>query len=817
MPATMKNLVIRPADVSLNPLGAESGVSDATVSVVYDRDVWVGGQPVPRVPLISTSIPTTGLRVPILASDDPSITEGSGFVIKVIVETAPRIGQHNDTGTSLARTIQVVTADPDEIPLGSKSDLTVVSDPQQYADVMAAIKGIADAKAAAVQAKATADAMAADVAASKGIATQAATSATTAQQSAASSAASAQAAQSALLTPSALPVSFPNLITDPTYTAFGPNGWLFYGGSTATQSGVNAAVTGTGATGGIGLYTGPGQAFTGRAGHRYYVRAQMAIPDTSASNASLLSVSLSDNSTHVYVGGFEAAVANPVKGTKYTITGKVEIPAAWDGKPLRLYLRASFGDAASAKGSQVLLYPAYVTDMTEVSPDMPEPTKEVLDRESAAQTPPDTALKTLSRNARTILDRTFATRTQRSVGAGPHVVLRFDDGFVNNLNVAAPILARYGYPGTLYYCTGPAGLGGITGEHPLMAPDQVRKLWDTYGWEIGAHTHAHEDAIATATDTWRTSVEASITNIIGMGLPRPTSFAYPNGSRTAATDRLVYGLFDKVGLTGGPERSPWPYNKGAFFTGWCALGGATDADGKVALAKVKQYIRASFDRGYTPIVGIHGVTLAQPSLGHFLRADLLADLCQWLWAEGYPVSTQKDTPTHNMVADPGFMDQALTTAAGGGHPWYTASTDGWKQYADPAALAGKCARLAATSGIGAGSPAYVEQRIAVHPGSSYKVYLHHCSPAYTSGAVVARVLWCDILGTQIGTDTPTAVTIDHAAPTGGEWVGGSPITAPSGAYVARLQLLPDQAAGVTGDIRVDSVAMFPTTTYDPLA
>ena len=184
--STMKNLVIRPADVSLNPLGEGSNVADARVSVVYDRDVWVGGQPVPRVPLISTSIPTAGLRVPVLASDDPTITEGAGFVIKVVVETAPRIGQHNTSGTRLARTIQVVTADPDEIPLGSKPNLTVVPDPAQYADVMSAITAAAEAKAAAAQVKTSADGMAADVTASKTAATQAASSAAAAQQSAAS-------------------------------------------------------------------------------------------------------------------------------------------------------------------------------------------------------------------------------------------------------------------------------------------------------------------------------------------------------------------------------------------------------------------------------------------------------------------------------------------------------------------------------------------------------------------------------------------------------------------------------------------------------
>ena len=165
--STMKTLIIRPADVSLNPLGAGSSVADARVSVVYDRDVWVDGQPVPRVPLVSTSIPAGGLRVPVLASDDPSITEGAGFVIKVIVETTPRIGPHNDSGTSLARTIQVVTADPDEIPLGSRPNLTAVPDPAQYADVMSAIMDAADAKAATARSEDAATLSASSAAASQ--------------------------------------------------------------------------------------------------------------------------------------------------------------------------------------------------------------------------------------------------------------------------------------------------------------------------------------------------------------------------------------------------------------------------------------------------------------------------------------------------------------------------------------------------------------------------------------------------------------------------------------------------------------------------
>ena len=37
----MKNLIIRPADVSLNPLGAASNVADVEVTVTADRDGWL--------------------------------------------------------------------------------------------------------------------------------------------------------------------------------------------------------------------------------------------------------------------------------------------------------------------------------------------------------------------------------------------------------------------------------------------------------------------------------------------------------------------------------------------------------------------------------------------------------------------------------------------------------------------------------------------------------------------------------------------------------------------------------------------------------
>jgi len=109
----MKNLVIRPADVSLNPLGATSGVAGVEVTVAVDRDValtdgtFIAG----GVPIVATSMPTAGLRVPVLANDDPSITTGAGFSLVVTARYSPRYGMHGRPQETVRR-IVITSADP---------------------------------------------------------------------------------------------------------------------------------------------------------------------------------------------------------------------------------------------------------------------------------------------------------------------------------------------------------------------------------------------------------------------------------------------------------------------------------------------------------------------------------------------------------------------------------------------------------------------------------------------------------------------------------------------------------------------------------
>ena len=86
----------------------------------------------------------------------------------------------------------------------------------------------------------------------------------------------------------------------------------------------------------------------------------------------------------------------------------------------------------------------------------------------------------------------FATRL-RADGAGGCASLTFDDGFVDNLETLAPLLADAEAPATVFVPTGWLGQ-----THPyapqtrVMTADEVRALRER-GMEIGAHTHEHPD------------------------------------------------------------------------------------------------------------------------------------------------------------------------------------------------------------------------------------------------------------------------------------------------------------------------------------
>ena len=114
----------------------------------------------------------------------------------------------------------------------------------------------------------------------------------------------------------------------------------------------------------------------------------------------------------------------------------------------------------------------------------------------------------------------------------PTLAITFDDGFADTAEEAAPILAGFGLPATLYVTTGAVG-----GTARWLGRDCARQIasWQqladmaTSGWEIGAHSIDHPELDVLAPQGRRSQIEGSRRSLQDrLGLPID-SFAYPHG------------------------------------------------------------------------------------------------------------------------------------------------------------------------------------------------------------------------------------------------------------------------------------------------
>ena len=124
---------------------------------------------------------------------------------------------------------------------------------------------------------------------------------------------------------------------------------------------------------------------------------------------------------------------------------------------------------------------------------------------------------------------------------GGTLSITFDDGYRDNLEVAAPILRRLQLPATFFVTTGFVGSNTVPPwdrhlprQPGWMSWDQVRAL-AAMGFEIGSHTDTHLDLASADADTVRTDLEVSRRKLSeALGRP-PDLFAYPFGGREHIT------------------------------------------------------------------------------------------------------------------------------------------------------------------------------------------------------------------------------------------------------------------------------------------
>jgi peptidoglycan/xylan/chitin deacetylase (PgdA/CDA1 family) len=170
-------------------------------------------------------------------------------------------------------------------------------------------------------------------------------------------------------------------------------------------------------------------------------------------------------------------------------------------------------------------------------------------------------------------------RTGANLGAT--LSITFDDGYLDNFEVAAPILKRLGLPATFFVTTGFIGSRTIppwdqqlTHQPGWMSWDHVRSLV-SMGFEIGNHTHTHVDLGTADPATIRSEFETSQRKLAeALGGPSPL-FAYPFGGRQHISPGALQlvreaGFICCASCFGGENRaSPDPFDlKRVPISGW---------------------------------------------------------------------------------------------------------------------------------------------------------------------------------------------------------------------------------------------------------
>jgi peptidoglycan/xylan/chitin deacetylase (PgdA/CDA1 family) len=103
------------------------------------------------------------------------------------------------------------------------------------------------------------------------------------------------------------------------------------------------------------------------------------------------------------------------------------------------------------------------------------------------------------RHFRVVPLREIVEKLERGQRLGRELAITFDDGYRDNLEVAAPVLEKLALPATFFIVTQSMGTSIVPwwdrergARHPWMSWDQVREL-HRRGFDIGGHTRTHAD------------------------------------------------------------------------------------------------------------------------------------------------------------------------------------------------------------------------------------------------------------------------------------------------------------------------------------
>jgi peptidoglycan/xylan/chitin deacetylase (PgdA/CDA1 family) len=127
---------------------------------------------------------------------------------------------------------------------------------------------------------------------------------------------------------------------------------------------------------------------------------------------------------------------------------------------------------------------------------------------------------------------------------GKVVGISFDDGYLNNMNNALPVLQKYGFTSTCYAVSQLLGKSnewdrdiGIA-QTPLMTAVQL-EAWVAGGQEVGAHTRRHAHLTQLDVASCQDEIELSKAELEAMTHSPISHFCYPYGDFNEETAKMV--------------------------------------------------------------------------------------------------------------------------------------------------------------------------------------------------------------------------------------------------------------------------------------
>ena len=117
---------------------------------------------------------------------------------------------------------------------------------------------------------------------------------------------------------------------------------------------------------------------------------------------------------------------------------------------------------------------------------------------------------------------------------GKVVGITFDDGYLNNLTFAQPVLEQHGFSSTCYVVSARLGQTNLWDQHigikqaPLMDASQIRG-WIAGGQEIGCHTRTHVNLPTLDDAGCRAEISGCRAELEALACKPIQHFCYPYG------------------------------------------------------------------------------------------------------------------------------------------------------------------------------------------------------------------------------------------------------------------------------------------------